>query len=64
MTDNDFWDAIRRWLLTGVDIIEKKRGISPRTSELRQAWKRGWTPIVPLDRSVRKRPRVASGQET
>lgn len=39
MTDNEFWQAIIAALLNIVDAIERWRGITPRSSELRKAGK-------------------------
>ena len=36
MTDAEFWAAVRQALLMLIDAIERKTGIAPRTSELRQ----------------------------
>jgi len=38
--DRDIWLGVRELLLGFVDLIERKLGISPRTSELRKERKR------------------------
>lgn len=34
-----FWTGMRQVLLTQLDLIERRLGISPRTAELRRRWK-------------------------
>lgn len=34
-----FWVGMRQVLLTQLDLIERRLGISPRTAELRKRWK-------------------------
>lgn len=42
MTDAEFLGLIREaLLLLLLDALERKAGISPRTSEIRKAWKAG-----------------------
>lgn len=36
-----FLEGVRSALLTIVDLIEREMGVSPRTAEIRQQWRRG-----------------------
>lgn len=37
--DSEFWTIIREALLLALDALERRAGITPRTSEIRRAWK-------------------------